>query len=78
LRTARYFDAINSARRISVPVLIGTGYSDVVCVSSSVYAAYNVIDAPKQMQVDPLSGHGGRKPNYNRAYRAFLEQHKSD
>ena len=79
LQVSRYFDAVNFARRIKVPTIVGTGFADTTCPSSSVYAAYNVIQGPKKMILDPLSGHGGQKPNWDAAYRDFLrEQARSE
>lgn len=53
----RYFDAVNFARRITVPVLLTMGFVDTTCPPSGVYAAYNVITAPKQILSNPHSGH---------------------
>jgi cephalosporin-C deacetylase-like acetyl esterase len=73
LQVSRYFDAVNFAREIKVPAIVGTGFADTTCPSSSVYAAYNVIQGPKKMILDPLSGHGGAKPNWDAAYEVFLK-----
>jgi len=77
-RTARYYDAVNFARKVRVPALVGTGFADMTCPSSSVYAAYNVLNGPKQMVLDPLSGHSGNKPNWSAAYQEFLQKHSKD
>jgi len=53
-----YFDAVNFARRITVPVLLEMGFQDTTCPPSGVYAAYNSISAPKQIVCDPSAGHG--------------------
>ncbi len=71
---AGYFDAVNFARRIKVPALVGTGFADMSCPSSSVYAAYNVIPGPKQMVLDPQAAHLSRKPNWDAAYETFQEK----
>ena len=47
LRTWRYYDTVNFARRVKVPGYYTWGYNDDVCPPTSVYAAYNVIAAPK-------------------------------
>jgi len=39
------------------------GYLDTTCVPSSVYAAYNVITAPKSILPDPNQGHGVSREN---------------
>lgn len=43
LEASRYFDAVNFARNIDVPIAVTAGMRDVTCCPSSVYAAYNVI-----------------------------------
>lgn len=48
LETITYYDAVNFARLITVPTLFSFGYNDNVCPPTSVYAAYNVINAPKE------------------------------
>jgi len=53
-----YFDAVNFARRISVPVVFGLGYCDTTCPPGSTYAAYNVLAVPKRLFADPAQGHG--------------------
>lgn len=53
----RYFDAVNFARKIDVPVIVSMGFQDTTCPPNTVYAAYNVIDAPKQIVTNPQDGH---------------------
>ena len=48
LETISYYDAVNFARDIKIPVLFSFGYNDNVCPPTSVFAAYNVIEAPKE------------------------------
>jgi cephalosporin-C deacetylase len=75
LQVARYFDAVNFAREIHVPIIVGTGFADTTCCSSSVYAAFNVIpSSDKKMIIDPLAGHGGPNPLYGKAYTEFLAE----
>ena len=57
-KMAPYFDAVNFARFISCPTVICVGFIDRTCSPSSVYAAYNVIAAPKKIVNKPLMGHG--------------------
>jgi cephalosporin-C deacetylase-like acetyl esterase len=49
VRTAAYFDAVNFARSITVPGFYSWGYNDNVCPPTSMFAAYNVITAPKEL-----------------------------
>lgn len=58
LQTARYFDAMNFATRIKTAgVCMTVGFIDTTCPPSSVYAAYNQIQGPKQIENDIPSGH---------------------
>jgi len=52
-----YFDAVNFARKIRCPVIMSVGFRDRTCIPSCVYAAFNVIQAPKLMLHGPDSGH---------------------
>lgn len=54
---ANYFDAVNFARQIKAPGIISTGFIDTACPPTSVYAAYNVLTAPKRMLDYPSLGH---------------------
>ena len=74
MEVARYFDTVNFAGKVKVPVLVGTGFADLACPSSSVYAAYNVLPGPKRMVLDPLSGHVGRHPNWSRQVWKFVRE----
>ena len=62
-----------------MPALVSTGFWDLTCPSSAVFAVYNALQGPKQMVVDPLSGHSdGAKPNIARAREEFLRRHKAE
>jgi len=56
-KAAEYFDAVNFARKIRCPVVMSVGFRDRSCPPSSVYAAFNVIQAPKRIFHGPNSGH---------------------
>ncbi|MBX3239639.1 MAG: acetylxylan esterase [Chitinophagaceae bacterium] len=55
--TAAYYDVVNFARRVKVPGMYSLGFNDEVCPPTSMYAAYNVITAPKEIYVVPETGH---------------------
>jgi cephalosporin-C deacetylase len=63
-KMAPYFDAVNFARFITCPTVICVGFIDRTCSPSSVYAAYNVIGAPKKIVNKPLMGHACDKDFY--------------
>ncbi len=57
IRTTSYYDVVNFARRLRAPISLAWGYNDEVCPVTSMYAAYNVITAPKELQLQLNMGH---------------------
>ncbi|MDR1644640.1 MAG: acetylxylan esterase [Tannerellaceae bacterium] len=57
VETLSYYDIANFARRVHVPGLYSWGLNDVTCPPTSMYAAYNMITAPKDLKVYNDSGH---------------------
>jgi len=57
IETSKYYDAVNFARLIKVPGFYTWGYNDVTCPPTSMYSAYNVINAPKELYVVQETGH---------------------
>ena len=57
VNTLQYFDVVNFARRLSVPVFCSWGYSDDTCSPTSIWAAWNEISAPKVCDITPTSAH---------------------
>lgn len=57
LETTAYYDVVNFARQVNVPGIYTLGFNDEVCPPTSMYAAYNMIKAPKQLKVFPETGH---------------------
>ena len=55
--TSRYYDVVNFARRVKAPGLYSWGFNDETCPPTSMYAAYNVITAPKQLRLAYDTGH---------------------
>lgn len=55
--TTSYYDAVNFARRVTVPSFFTWGYNDEVCPPTSLYAAYNVVTAPKHLVLALETGH---------------------
>lgn len=52
-----YFDMLNLAPRIQVPVMVSVGWKDTVCMPETIYAAYNRMRAAKEIRDYPFSGH---------------------
>jgi cephalosporin-C deacetylase len=57
IATTSYYDAVNFAKRLSVPGHYVWGYNDETCPPTSMYAAYNQITAPKQLVLSLEMGH---------------------
>jgi cephalosporin-C deacetylase len=57
LNTLRYVDCALLARRITATTLVSVGLMDDICPPSTVFAAYNEINADKDIIVYPYSGH---------------------
>jgi cephalosporin-C deacetylase-like acetyl esterase len=57
IETLQYYDVVNFARRIKVPGFYTWGYNDLTCPPTSMFSAYNVITAPKQLEIFQETGH---------------------
>lgn len=57
--TLAYFDGMNFAPRITAECLFSTALMDTVCPPSTVFAAYNHVQASKQIRVYPFNQHEG-------------------
>ena len=55
--TLQYFDVVNFARQLKVPTFMSWGYNDDTCSPTSVWSAWNEIQAPKEKDITPSSGH---------------------
>ncbi len=58
IETSKYYDVVNFAKILSkTPGYYSWGYNDNVCPPTSVFAAFNVITAPKQSFIAHETGH---------------------
>lgn len=57
IKTLAYYDVVNFARRITVPVYMTWGFNDNVCPPTTSYAVYNVITSPKEALITPVNEH---------------------
>ncbi len=55
--TAKYYDVVNFARQITQPGWYSWGFNDTVCPPTTTYAAFNVIDATKEIHIFQDTGH---------------------
>ncbi|HLI61173.1 MAG TPA: alpha/beta fold hydrolase [Solirubrobacteraceae bacterium] len=57
--TLAYFDGVVLAQRAGAPALFSVALMDEVCPPSTVYAAYNAYEGPKEIAVYPYNDHEG-------------------
>lgn len=57
VRTLQYYDVVNFARRIKVPVYLTWGFNDNTCPPTTSYIVYNLISAPKEALITPINEH---------------------
>ena len=77
IETSKYYDVVNFARQVKIPGLYSWGYNDVTCPPTSMYAAYNVITAPKYLYLVQETGHW-TYPEQNEKSRQWLIDHLTD
>lgn len=61
IRTTSYYDVVNFAKRLRAPISVALGFNDETCPPTSMYAAYNVIEAPKKLFLQYDMGHGSSR-----------------
>lgn len=57
IKVSKYYDVVNFARFLTIPGYYSWGFNDIVCCPSSTFSAYNVITAPKRLEISRDSGH---------------------
>lgn len=57
VRTLSYYDVVNFARQIKVPVQMSFGYNDDVCPPTTSFAVLNSLDCPKSLLLTPINEH---------------------
>jgi len=57
IETSKYYDVVNFARHLKATGFYSWGYNDVTCPPTSMFAAYNVITAPKELHIVQETGH---------------------
>ena len=71
IETSKYYDVVNFARFVKVPGFYSWGFNDTVCPPTTTYSAYNVISAPKQLEIYQETGHW-TYPEQNEKSRNWL------
>lgn len=57
VKTTGYYDVVNFAREVKVPGWYSWGFNDETCPPTSMHAAYNVLNAPKSLDLYLETGH---------------------
>jgi len=57
LKTLAYYDVVNFARQIKVPVFMTWGYNDNVCPPTTSYIIYNTLNTKKEVLITPVTEH---------------------
>ena len=73
IETARYYDVVNFARFVRVPGFYTWGFNDAVCPPTSMYAAYNVIEAPKELFLVRETAHWTYPEQWERVLSSLID-----
>jgi cephalosporin-C deacetylase len=57
LENLSYFDNMNLTDRIGIPILISVGLKDEICLPKTIFAAYNRIEASKEIKAYTFLSH---------------------
>jgi len=69
-----YYDTVNFARFVKVPVLMSSGLIDTACPPTTVLSIFNSLSCPRQLDLVPLVGHN-QGPRFGGLRNAFLMEH---
>ena len=72
--TLSYFDGLSFAARAQAPAIFSVGLRDDTCPPSTVYAAYNHYQGPKQIRVYEFNEHDGGGPYQELEKLKFLSE----
>ena len=74
IQTVGYYDVVNFARRLKAAGFYSWGFNDNVCPPTSMYAAYNVIKAPKSLFLAVETAHWTYPEQNERAEEWLLKE----
>lgn len=57
LKTLEYYDVVNFAKQITIPVFMTWGYNDNTCPPTTSYIVYNLINSEKEALITPVNEH---------------------
>ncbi|GHS92252.1 cephalosporin deacetylase [Bacteroidia bacterium] len=76
IENSKYYDVVNFARQIKVPGFYSFGYNDMACPPTSMYSAYNVITAPKELMLVEETAHWTYPEQWDDAWKWIFEKIK--
>lgn len=71
----RYFDPVNFAPMIKIPLFVSCGFIDTTCQSAAIYAAYNELQGNKIMFHKTCNGHCDAAPEYTALFWFWVASH---
>ena len=75
LRNISYFDMLNLADRITMPVLMSVGLKDTICMPETIFPVYNQISSKdKALEIYPFTGHAVEAEQVRKTHR-FVMKH---
>lgn len=57
INTLAYYDVVNFAKQITIPVYMTWGFNDNTCPPTTSYIVYNVLGCPKETLITPINEH---------------------
>jgi cephalosporin-C deacetylase len=76
IENIQYYDVVNFARLVKVPGFYSWGFNDETCPPTSMYAAYNVINAPKTLFLALETGHWAYNEQWEKEQAWLIEKMK--
>lgn len=76
IETTYYYDVVNFARLVKASGFYSFGFNDMVCPPTSMFAAYNVISAEKNLYLAPETGHSTFHEQTDKAWKWLRSQVK--
>lgn len=74
IETCGYYDVVNFARHLELPIWFTYGYNDMVVCPTSMQACYNAVKAPKELITVPQSRHYTYPEQQNDRRKWLLER----
>lgn len=73
IEASRYYDVVNFARLVQAKGFYTWGFNDTVCPPTSMFSAYNVITAPRELMIVPETAHWTYPEQRNRTMEWLIE-----